>query len=600
MIKYNGLISKNLNDSFTFPCYGCSYVNVELVMPPNSNLTFEGTNDKSNFHLLTLTNNNDFNELTTIIDDGNYSIESKYSFIKVKTILQGSSDGKYNIHLSSLCDNNIQTDTLNNLNVNIKNPLTAFQELTIARNIPYIQIDALYGLLNTDVDTFVDNNGTVSVENNMFTCKCNETVGGYGVIRSHRRLKYRPGQGSLARFTAQFDNGVADSLQLAGLFNSYTGLWFGFDGANYGVCRRSEGSLEIQTLTITNGCSSEGNITITLDGTSNIIAVSNGDIRHAAYEISIFNYGNEWDVYQIEDKVIFQALNVGNKIDTFSFVDTDTTSISASFSESQQGKVNAENWVYKSNWNLDLCDGSNSINNPSGFNIDPTKLNVYQICFQYLGAGSILFMVENSLDGSFIPVHQIQYANNFDIPSLENPNMPIGYVSASLGSTTNLTVQGASMSGYTQGEILPVRNPRAFSNTKLGVSTTLTNILSFRVSPVFLNKINQREIIPITLDIASDGTKSVIIELRINSDLGGEPNWNYIDELQSNVDYDISSTTVINGNLLSSFVLSKADQTDIDLSNLRLRLERKDILTIAARTISSTSDISCAMSFFED
>ena len=59
---------------------------------------------------------------------------------------------------------------------------------------------------------------------------------------------------------------------------------------------------------------------------------------------------------------------------------------------------------------VDPLDG----NGYSGATLDPTKLNVFQINFRWLGAGQIRFSIENPLNGDMIVFHEIRYANNYD------------------------------------------------------------------------------------------------------------------------------------------------------------------------------------------
>lgn len=59
---------------------------------------------------------------------------------------------------------------------------------------------------------------------------------------------------------------------------------------------------------------------------------------------------------------------------------------------------------------------------PSGITLDTTKINVFQIQFQYLGAGAIKIYVEDSVSGDFVLSHTIQYANTQTEPSVHNPN----------------------------------------------------------------------------------------------------------------------------------------------------------------------------------
>lgn len=493
---------------------------------------------------------------------------------------------------------NISIDTENNIKVN--NQKSAFGEISQSINNPVVQIDSIYGLKIKDIETFNNNGGSVSGSNGIFECQTGTNIGGYGVIRSKRKLRYRPGQGGMCRFTASFSNGVENSLQMAGMFTSTNGLWVGVDGSNgFGICRRSAGSLEIRTLTITSPATTASNITITLNDIVHIIPLTVSTLRQNCYEISTFGFTGNWNIYQVGDTVIFQSTEVGLLSGAFTY-DSGTTGSVGSFTQTQPGALNIENWVYQSDFNHDVLDGTNNSNNPSGMTLNYNNLNVYQIDYQYLGAGRITFYIENDNTGNFVPMHCIYWSNNYNIQNIKNPSMPVGWTSASLGSNTNLSVKGVSAALFVQGVINQNRNPSSLSNTKSGVTSTLTNILSIRCGFVYGDTINHSDINIYNISVGADGTKNVIIGLYLNPNLGGIPNWEYLEKNESNCEYDISSTTVTNGRSILTFVLGKTESNIIDLSKLNLKLQRGDVLTIGAQTISGTSDVTSSISFVED
>lgn len=484
------------------------------------------------------------------------------------------------------------------LDVNINSPLTAFGELSVDMICPTVQIDAIYGVLNTDVETFTSG-GSATVSDGLFTCQSGTGSADYGVLRSKRIVKYRPGQGTICRYTAMFTSGVADSLQLAGLFSSNCGLWFGYNGADFGICRRSKGLFEVQKLTISTGATSNNNVDITLNGVTTTIALTNSSAQENAYEIASTSFTG-WETQQIDDTVIFNYLLPQPLAGSFTY-DPLSSGSSASFSEITNGVVNELNWTLQTAWNVDRCDGTNGSNNPSGFNLDTTKLNVYQICFKYLGAGGLDFFVENNNTNRMILVHQIKYSNLNTVPSLINPNMPIGWSSSNSGNTTNLTVKGASAMGATHGKIVYFRNPRSYSNTRTSVSTTELNIFTLKNLGMFVGKINQRELIPEKLILANESNKPAIINVRIDASLSGVQNYQYIEENESSTIVESTSSNVTNGRVVFSVSLAKSDSISIELDFLKLKLEAKQTLTIGAYLTSGTGgEIDASLVWFED
>jgi hypothetical protein len=53
-------------------------------------------------------------------------------------------------------------------------------------------------------------------------------------------VRHFPGFGVVSRFTAVFNTGIANSIQYIGLGDSDDGLYFGYDGVNFGVLRRRD------------------------------------------------------------------------------------------------------------------------------------------------------------------------------------------------------------------------------------------------------------------------------------------------------------------------------------------------------------------------
>ena len=71
-------------------------------------------------------------------------------------------------------------------------------------------------------------------------------------------------------------------------------------------------------------------------------------------------------------------------------------------------RVNSvDTWYPQTSWNTEKMTAG-EINSMT---LDPTKGNVYEIQFQYLGFGQIEFSVENSSTGAFDVVHVIRFAN---------------------------------------------------------------------------------------------------------------------------------------------------------------------------------------------
>ena len=88
----------------------------------------------------------------------------------------------------------------------------------------------------------------------------------------------------------------------------------------------------------------------------------------------------------------------------------------------------------------------------------------------------------------------------------------------------------------------------------------------------------------------------------INPTLGGEPDWTYIDSVDSTMEYDTAATTVTGGRRVGQFVLGKSDNFQLLLPNHygHVCMDVGEVITLAARATSVTADISASMSWEEE
>lgn len=327
---------------------------------------------------------------------------------------------------------------------------------------PVIQLDAIYGVGTDLIQTYTSGTGSAaSSDHNTYYVSCGTSQYGYGVLRSKRFARYRPGQGALARFTAMFTAGVAGTTQRAGLFSQEQALQFGYDGTKFGIMRATGGKAQIVVLTINTAPTGSQTCTVTLNGTAFSVNVTSGSTTQAAVEIARHAGGyTGWLVEQIDNTVIFLADALGPRTSTYSlaYVSGPGTQIAGTFVTRQVGVAQTETWIYQYDWNIDCLGQPNPTTgimgpNPSGMTLDTTKLNVFQINYRWLGVGQITFAVEDQATGNMIFVHKIHYTNQNTVPHLANPSFKIGYVAYSTGGTTNVTVRGASMMAAIEGEI---------------------------------------------------------------------------------------------------------------------------------------------------
>jgi len=472
--------------------------------------------------------------------------------------------------------------------------VSAFGDQRIVEISPRVQFSATYGLINTDIlETFSATSGSADTNNNLYRCQTGTSLGGYGVIRSKDTVEYRPGEGVVCRFTAKFTTGIPLSLQFGGLFSLTETLAFGYDGADFSIIHEYDGFAEVQEIQVTGVAGGSEAATITLDGDAATANLTNTTVQGNAFEIvrdltADATLGAKWRFEQIDDMVICIAQSVGNKTGTMSFSSATAT---ATVTEAKAGAAKSNDNVVCTDWNRDTVPW-----------LDPTKLNVYEVQYGYLGAVGPLFSVLHATTGKFVKVHQIEWANNQTTANFGNPSMKIGWAAASLGATgTNLTVEGASQMGAIEGSTPRLNRSKATQNTKSGIGTTLTSVLTIKNRLAYGDKFNLGDILPIGVSVDNDHNKGVIIELFKNATLAGVTNYQYIDENNSIALLDTAGTTVTGGVRIGSFTVGSGLSEDKDIEKLNQSILPDETLTIAVRTvIGTTTNTTATITWFEE
>lgn len=115
----------------------------------------------------------------------------------------------------------IVTDRYGHLSTGIEaSSISAFGEPIGVSINPVVQLDGLYGLDSRKFEIFQGTDlgltGTATSTNTLMQVTTGTALGGYGVIRSRRAVRYRPGQGMLGRFTAKFTQVSASIANISG------------------------------------------------------------------------------------------------------------------------------------------------------------------------------------------------------------------------------------------------------------------------------------------------------------------------------------------------------------------------------------------------
>lgn len=245
--------------------------------------------------------------------------------------------------------------------------------------------------------------------------------------------------------------------------------------------------------------------------------------------------------------------------------------------------------ITQTDWNIDKMDGTSTSNNKSGMLLDPTKGNVYQVKYQYLGFGSLSFFIENSFNGQFVPVHEIKYANANIVPSLDQPSLHLVWRAENDTNANNMVVKGASGALFLEGQKRYLGPRNSYNNNKTGI-TTETCLFMIKNSTFFNNKVNEALSTIRNISFggnASGGAAAGITTLRIirNPDIAtGTPTWVTIDGTTADGGNTITSgtstmshdsggvTTVTGNNVVYNAVVATGSGFTTDVTELDITI----------------------------
>ena len=116
---------------------------------------------------------------------------------------------------------------------------SAFGDLIAVEPTPVVQLDFVYGI-NTQTGGFnLVQTGSADTPNSRLRLQTGTNATGSSTFTSRRLVKYRPGQGNNARFTAFWETSAARSQQIIGVGNTIDGYFFGLSSTAFGLMLRN-------------------------------------------------------------------------------------------------------------------------------------------------------------------------------------------------------------------------------------------------------------------------------------------------------------------------------------------------------------------------
>lgn len=261
--------------------------------------------------------------------------------------------------------------------------------------------------------------------------------------------------------------------------------------------------------------------------------------------------------------------------------------------------------VYQQDWNADKLDGTG----PSGFTLDLSEGNIFEIVYSWYGYGAIQFdvvLADSSNVQNPITVHRVK---PFQQNSVTDPNLPVR-AQASNGNSTDTPI--SLFVGGRQYTVFGRYDPsiRITSQSRLNFTVGTASfipIITFRRKANFPASTTRANSVGVELENVQIITnQDVLWELRFAPTLAA-PSYGNISDLspsETAVEVAINSTTFTDGGekmfsglaiggFFSTRALSTQDNLNIDFNGL-------EPVSLAMRAITSTATVSAIFSVREE
>lgn len=205
-----------------------------------------------------------------------------------------------------------------------------------------------------------------------------------------------------------------------------------------------------------------------------------------------------------------------------------------------------EEVVDQADWNLDTLDGLG----PSGEILDVSKVQIFMMDFQWLGAGRVrtgFFM-----NGHFRYAHEFTHANALNSVYMSSPNLPIRFEIINEAETASPTaLEQVCFSVMSEGEIdtaLGIAHTGNRGIATANIGTTLTPLISVRLGSEF---VDESTVVGIVAQIVSVTSTTFLWEARLNPVISDAPSWMPVSSSAAEIDI-VRSGSVVGGQVLAS------------------------------------------------
>lgn len=570
----------------------------------------------------------------TLITQGNTNINSVLTSIGTLISNQLDDNSTINTNLSSLISilnsvvsltSNILTntstlitnsDTINTsittADTNINNQLVqnAFTLLE-SRNIYNETISSTYEIVvqNTAISRQLSTalyqpftnglNSSITVDNTTgeILITSGPDITNFALLRSKRVATYRAGFSNICRFACLYDTPQVNAVQFAGVANSQSDLYVGYNGLDFGVRISTNGLQHSMKLTInTSTAGGAGqSLSLTLNGTLYTIPLTANanNNNFTALEISKFNFLPFWVASSENNNVVLTATTAGVRNGTYSAV-FNATAATGTLSTLINGNPLTTTFIP-----LASCNGDSSIIN----NLNPQLYNLYSIEYAYYGSSPIVISVLDFNVNRYKPIHTFRFNNLYTHPNLSNPNFYISRFVSAVSGSLSLPITMKTLGSFLatiSGNIPRMigREPTFSVSNEVTASGTFPVLsLKHRDYSAASGAAIYSEFVVGLVSISNTGTKPSVISIYRNAQSIGLDtvlnftNWTPINSSSITL-YDTQATTFGAGVGVSpilSFVLQAVDSVQLRLDSYGIFFGTGDTMVIVASNSQSTT-----------
>lgn len=237
---------------------------------------------------------------------------------------------------------------------------------------------------------------------------------------------------------------------------------------------------------------------------------------------------------------------------------------------------------------------------------DITKGRAYQIQYQWLGYGQIVYFIEEATTGQFVVAHSIKYSGTATETSVQNPILPLNMHVNNIASNAINSLRSPSMSILRQGEE-PQDGLRRSINGARGLTTTENEVLAIRDNSTFNGFVNrvQSRLDFISWSATGAAGLDITIRIRLNPNLIATAftniNSSYsISAWDTDGGYSPDGGYFSNGITWMTIIGEGGSAGSLNLHPYQLHLTPGDVVAVTAQSSSGTPSLRVALSWVEE